>query len=188
MCPPRTDVELLVAHRAGDARAFTELVDRHQERLWHVAFRMLHHQEDATDAVQDALVAAFRQAHTYRGDASVRTWLQRILVNVCIDHIRRDRNRRERIRSAQLLAGRATPTRRPDIAAEVTTRLSVEDALAALPDHQRVAVVLVDVQGWHVAEVADVLDVAVGTVKSRCARGRLRLAVLLGHMDEEVAR
>ena len=75
-----------------------------------------------------------------------------------------------------------------DLATELATRLSVQEALAELPVAQRVAVVLVDVQGWPVAEVAEVLEVPVGTVKSRCARARARLAALLGHLREEEGR
>jgi RNA polymerase sigma-70 factor (ECF subfamily) len=178
--PAPTDAELLDAHRAGDERAFAELVSRYSERLWGVAVRTLRHPEDASDAVQEALVAAFRRAGTYRGDASVRTWLHRILVNACIDRIRH-----ERARTTVPLPDRELQARRPDLATELVTRLAVDDALAALPVDQRVAVVLVDVQGWPVLEVAEILEVPPGTVKSRCARGRARLAVLLGHLQEE---
>jgi RNA polymerase sigma-70 factor (ECF subfamily) len=179
----RTDAELLAAHRSGDDRAFGELAERYSHRLWCVALRTLRHPEDAADAVQEALVAAYRRAHTFRGDATVHTWLHRILVNTCIDRIRHDRSR-----FTLPLISQDPVARRPDMVSELAVRLSVEDALAALPVHQRVAVVLVDVQGWPVAEVAEVLDVPVGTVKSRCARGRTRLAVLLGHLREEEAR
>jgi RNA polymerase sigma-70 factor, ECF subfamily len=181
VCPTlRTDAELLAAHRAGDRRAFGELAARHTDLLWAVAARTLRHPEDAADAVQEALVAAYRRAGSYRGDAAVRTWLTRILVNNCIDRLRRDRSH------ADLpLGGHDPVARHPDLATELATRLSVREALAVLPVAQRVAVVLVDVQGWSVADVAQVLEVPVGTVKSRCARGRARLAVLLGHLREE---
>src|SRR5690606_33814105 len=117
----------------------------------------------------------------YRGDASVRTWLHRILVNACIDRIRRE-NRHRTVPLPE-----AEPRERgADVASDVVTRLSVDAALAELPAHQRVAVVLVDVHGWPVEEVAQVLEVPVGTVKSRCARARLRLGALLGHVREEV--
>jgi RNA polymerase sigma-70 factor, ECF subfamily len=182
VCPPAcTDAELLAAHRAGNGHAFGELVARHQGLLWNVALRTLRDPEDAADAVQEALVSAYRRAGSYRGDAAVRTWLTRILVNACIDRIRQDRRR-----TALPLAGYDPIARRPDLATELATRLSVKDALAELPASQRVAVVLVDVQGWSVAEVAELLEIPVGTVKSRCARGRARLAVLLGHLREEV--
>jgi RNA polymerase sigma-70 factor, ECF subfamily len=179
VCAP-TDAELLAAHQAGDRRAFGELVARYRTRLWGIAVRTLQHPEDAADVVQEALVAAYRRAGSYRGEASVRTWLHRILVNACIDRLRQQRRR-----GTVPLPDLEPRERRPDVAAEVVTRLSVEDALAALPAPQRVAVVLVDVQGWPVDEVAAVLEIPVGTVKSRCARGRIRLGVLLGHLREE---
>ena len=128
-----------------------------------------------------ALLAAHQGAATFRGDASVRTWLQRIVVNTC-----RDRLRRARARPFLVAWPRSDlPAARPDTATELATRLAVHEALAELPVEQRVAVVLVDVQGCAVAEAAEILEVPVGTVKSRCARGRARLAVLLGHLREE---
>jgi RNA polymerase sigma-70 factor (ECF subfamily) len=174
------DAELLAAHRAGDPDAFTELVGRHRATLWGIARHTLGSREDAADAVQDALIAAYRRAAGFRGDASVRTWLGRIVVNACIDRIRRDQ-----VRRTVPWPERDLPGRRPDVAVEVATRLAVDEALALLPVAQRVAVVLVDVQGYPVAEAATILGVPPGTVKSRCARGRARLAVLLGHLREE---
>ncbi|TQM16128.1 RNA polymerase sigma factor SigM [Pseudonocardia kunmingensis] len=175
-----TDADLLAAHRAGDEHAFGELVSRYRAKMWGIAARTLQHPEDAADAVQEALVSAYRSAGSFRGDASVRTWLHRILVNACIDRIRQERRR------GTVPVAEVEPRhQRGDVGAEVVTRLSVERALAALPAPQRVAVVLVDVQGWPLHEVAEILEVPVGTVKSRCARGRVRLAVLLGHLREE---
>ncbi|NMI02167.1 RNA polymerase sigma factor SigM [Pseudonocardia acidicola] len=176
---PRSDIELVAAHRGGDRHAFDELVRRHGDRLWGVAVRTLRHREDAADAVQEALVAAYRRIDGYRGEASVSAWLHRVVVNVCIDRIRR-----ERVRPTVPWPERDIAARGPDPVLEVTTRMAVDDALALLPAEQRVAIVLVDVQGYPVAEVAEILQVAPGTVKSRCARGRARLAVLLGHLRE----
>jgi RNA polymerase sigma-70 factor, ECF subfamily len=174
-----TDAELMAAHRTGDREAFGLLAERNFGRLWGVAMRLLDHPDDAADAVQEALIAALRRAHTYRGDASVSTWMCRIVVNVCIDRIRRDRTRPTVAWGDQDLPANTDP------AGEVVTRMAVDEALAALPVEQRVAVVLVDVQGWSVAEVARLEAVPVGTVKSRCARARTRLAELLGHLREE---
>lgn len=176
MIPAPTDAELLAAHRAGDREAFGVLAERNFGRLWGLAMRTLGHPDDAADVVQEALVAAMCRAHTYRGEAAVSTWLARIVVNRCIDRLRS-------ARPTVPLADRDLP--QPDPAGGVTTRLAVDAALLALPVEQRVAVVLVDVQGWAVAEVAQLLEVPVGTVKSRCARGRTRLAALLGHLREE---
>jgi RNA polymerase sigma-70 factor (ECF subfamily) len=175
----RTDAELLAAHRAGDPEAFGEIAARYRRTLWGIAVHTLGDPDDAADAVQEALVAAYRRAATYRGESAVRTWLSRIVVNACIDRIRRDR-----VRRTVPWPERELPARRSDPAVEVVTRLAVAEALALLPVAQRVAVVLVDVHGYPVAEVAAILSVPRGTVKSRCARGRARLAVLLGHLRE----
>jgi RNA polymerase sigma-70 factor, ECF subfamily len=175
-----TDVELLAAHTAGDRRAFGVLARRHRDKLWSVALRTLRDREDAADVVQEALVAAFRRAASYRGEASVRTWLHRILINACIDRLRHERRRK-----VVPLTEIPPSAHRSDPAADLVTRLAVDDALAELPLAQRLAVVLVDVQGWPVQDAAEILEVPVGTVKSRCARGRARLAVLLGHLREE---
>lgn len=178
--PDRSDAELLAAHRAGDPRAFGDLVERHSARLWGTAVRALRDVDDAADAVQEALVAAYRGAGAFRGDCAVGTWLHRIVVNACIDRIRR-----ERVRSTVPWPDHDPPARRGDHATELATRIDVGSALATLPAEQRIAVVLVDVQGAPVAEAAALLSVPVGTVKSRCARGRARLATLLGHLREE---
>ena len=176
----RTDAELLAAHRAGDPLAFGLLAERSYARLWGVAMRTLAHPDDAADAVQEGLIAALRRADSYRGEATVSTWLCRIVVNACIDRLRR-----EAVRPTAPWPEGDLPARSADPATQLATRLAVDEAMAALPAEQRLAVMLVDVQGWPVAEVAELLSVPVGTVKSRCARGRVRLAALLGHLREE---
>ena len=87
------DRALLAAHVAGDADAFAEIVRRHRDRLWAVALRTTGDREEASDAVQDALISAFRRAETFRGDAQVTTWLHRIVVNACLDRMRRRKTR-----------------------------------------------------------------------------------------------
>lgn len=169
----------MAAHRAGDSQAFGVLAGRHADGMWGVAVRTLRHPEDAADAVQEALIAAMRRAEGFRGESAVRTWLYRIVINACIDRIRQERRR------PTVPLGGVEPPARHDQVGELATRMAVGDALQALPSEQRVAVVLVDVQGWSIAEAAEIMNVPIGTVKSRCARGRLRLAALLGHLREE---
>src|SRR4051794_28349755 len=89
-----SDQVLLARHVAGEADAFGELVRRHRDRLWAIALRTLGDREEAADAVQDALVSAFRAAHTFRGQSAVTTWLHRITVNACLDRARRAAARR----------------------------------------------------------------------------------------------
>ena len=85
----RDDLALLEAHIAGDPAAFGELFARHRDRLWAVALRTTGNPEDAADALQDALISAFRRAESFRGDSAVTTWLHRIVVNACLDRLRR---------------------------------------------------------------------------------------------------
>jgi RNA polymerase sigma-70 factor (ECF subfamily) len=172
------DRALLQAHLNGDPDAFGTLVRRHRDRLWAVALRTLGDREEAADAVQDALISAFRNAHSYRGDAAVTTWLHRIVVNACLDRVRR-----RQARPAVPLGDHDVPARR-DEHAQLETRLDVHAALATLPEAQRVALVLVDMEDLSVAEVAHLLGVPEGTIKSRCSRGRTALALLL---REEIA-
>lgn len=175
-----SDADLLEAHAGGDRDAFEELVRRHRDRLWAVALGTLRDPEEAADALQDALISAYRAAGTYRGEAAVTTWLHRIVVNACLDRVRRARSRPTVPLPEQ---GPAEPADGRDRIAERDTVLAVRAALGQLSAEQRAAITLVDLQGFAVAEAAAILQVPEGTVKSRCARGRLRLAELLGHLQ-----
>jgi RNA polymerase sigma-70 factor (ECF subfamily) len=181
--PVRTDAELLGAHVAGDPQAFNELVARHKDRLWAVAMRTTGDPEEAADALQDALISAFRRADQFRGDSAVTTWLHRIVVNASLDRLRR-----RAVRSTQPLpddlehlpgAVVADPT---DAMSRRETQLAITEALAELPDDQREAVLLVDVEGWSIEDAAAQLGCPPGTVKSRCFRGRAKLAKRLAYL------
>jgi RNA polymerase sigma-70 factor (ECF subfamily) len=185
----RTDEELLAAHVAGDHEAFAELFARHRDRLWAVALRTTGNPEDAADGLQDGMIAAYRRAGSFRGDAAVTTWLHRVVVNACLDRIRAAKVRRadplpedlDDVRDRGSLVTATDEAADPaDLAVVEERRRVVLAALEQLPADQRAALVLVDMEGYPVAEVAEMLDCAVGTVKSRCSRGRARLATLLG--------
>ncbi|MEV6113411.1 RNA polymerase sigma factor SigM [Streptomyces sp. NPDC052109] len=182
-----SDKDLLARHVEGDPDAFGEIVRRHRDRLWAVALRTLGDREEAADAVQDALVSAYRAAHTFRGQSAVTTWLHRITVNACLDRARKAASRKtspvdDTERLEQLLEpheSASEPAERNDVHRQLL------EALGTLPHDQRAALVLVDMQGYPVAEAAQILDVPTGTVKSRCARGRARLMPLLAHLRPE---
>jgi RNA polymerase sigma-70 factor, ECF subfamily len=223
-----TDEGLIAAHAAGDPGAFAELVRRHRDRLWTVALRTLGDPEEAADALQEAFTTAFRAAGLYRGEARVTTWLHRIVVNTCLDRIRRRharptgplpepgpppeprtvaeidglldqsslgteaaralRNRASAagvdriLQRAKDLASARDPDVTLDPPADRTTTLLVQEALAALPDNQRTPILLVDVEGYSIAETAEMLGIAEDIVKSRMARGRSKLARALAHL------
>lgn len=177
-----TDSQLLAAHAAGEPRAFAELLGRHQDHLWHTARRTSYTVQDAEDALQEALLSAHRTAATFREDAAVRSWLHKIVVNACLDRIRRNRARP----TVPLLEGEASePVDTRDAMADRETSLTIEDALATLPPEQRAAIVVVDLEGYSVADAAVRLGVPEGTVKSRCSRARSKLAQQLRHLRQE---
>ena len=170
------DAELIRRHVTGDGGvAFGELFRRHRDRMYAVAVRTTSNRELAADAVQEAFISAFRRAGAYRGEAAVTTWLHRIVVNACLDRLRREKTT---LRRAGDLGDLDLADPR-DHHASVESRLDVREALARLPEGQRMALVLVDMHGLPVAEAAEVLGVAEGTVKSRCFRGREALAAML---------
>ena len=182
-----SDVDLLRLHVDGHPDAFSIIFQRHRDRLWAVALRTMGDREEAADALQDALLSAFRRAGTFRGDAAVTTWLHRIVVNACVDRMRRrsarptqplpDYETQEVGAAPESLTGTD-----PAVAKELS--LEVQKALDALPYEQRAALILVDMQGYSVDDAARILDCAPGTIKSRCARGRARLLPLLGHLKD----
>lgn len=182
-----TDDDLLAAHVAGDADAFGQLFSRHRDRLWAVALRTTGDPERAADGLQEGLIAAFRRAGSFRGESRVTTWLHRVVVNACLDRLRS-----EQVRAADTLPDDLDESDRGSLGTgtdealdpaehrvRAERREQVLAGLASLPPEQRAALVLVDMEGYPVSEVAEILDCAVGTVKSRCSRGRARLAVLL---------
>ena len=174
-----SDAELLRAHAGGDRGALGLLVARHQDRLWAVALRTLGDPEEAADALQDAWISVFRNAGSFRGDSAVTTWLHRIVVNACLDRVRRKSARPSVSLPDEPDAMPPDPTDRHD---ERLVQLEIEAALNTLAIEQRAAIVLVDVEGWSVEDAAAILGVAPGTIKSRCHRGRAKLVPLLAHL------
>jgi RNA polymerase sigma-70 factor (ECF subfamily) len=178
-----SDAELLRRHVAGDPDAFGKLFHRHRDRLWAVAVQTLSDPEDAADALQDAMIAAFRRARGFRGDSAVTTWLHRIVVNSALDRIRRRAARPATSQDEEALDALATGGQPlSDPSASTDTTLDVQAALSTLIPDQRKALVLVDMLGYSIAEAAEILGVSEGTVKSRAARGRARLLPQLAHL------
>ena len=172
--------------RRGDPAAFGILFARHRDRLWAVALRTCADPEDAADALQEAMIAAFRRAGSYRGDAAVTTWLHRIVVNASLDRLRR-----KKVRAGRRAARRPRRPRRPRLGAPSSSRdaddpvlrseraevqQQVLAALRQLPPEQRAALVLVDMEGYSVEDTAAESSASPwAPSKSRCSRGRARL-------------
>jgi RNA polymerase sigma-70 factor, ECF subfamily len=182
-----SDEALLAAHLRGDAGAFGELVARHERRIYGLCLRILGNREDAEDATQEAFLAALRKASSFRRAAAFSTWLYRIAVNAATDQARR----RGRARLATLEPEDAGLAVAPgsELGEVVASAVAVQTALTQVPEEFRVAVVLCDLYRIPYADAAQILEVPVGTVKSRVFRGRLALAEhLAGPPPPEPAR
>jgi RNA polymerase sigma-70 factor (ECF subfamily) len=182
------DAALVVAHTNGDPDAFGVLFTRHRDRLWAVALRTTGNREDAADALQEAMISAYSRLAEFRSEAMVTTWLHRIVVNASLDRLRRNKVRAavplpddlETYAGRGALVAESSAAHDPELeAVRSDQRSAVLAALAALPPDQRAALVLVDMEGYPVEEAARMLGCPAGTVKSRCARGRHRLAGIL---------
>lgn len=175
-----TDAELLDVHVAGDHRAFGVLFTRHRGHLWCAARRYSVSPDDAEDALQEGMIKAFVTARAFRKDCAVRSWLHRIVANCALDILRRKRSQRQLVTS---VADELTATAAPlDPMATLDLAMSMTGILDCLSPELRAAVVAVDIDGMSVAEAAELLGVPTGTIKSRCARGRTKLALAAGHL------
>ena len=172
---PAEEAARIAAAQAGDRPALDRLLRDHQDRIYAVCRRITGNDTDALDATQDALIAVVRGLPKFDGRARFSTWVYRIATNSCLDELRRRRRRP--------LVGlpEGTPLDLPDnhvsaMADQVGDRLDVRAALAELPEDFRAAVVLRDLCQLDYAEIAEVLAIPAGTVRSRIARGRAQLA------------
>ena len=175
------DVAVLERARAGDHAAFRDLVRHYDAGLRGLAYRLLGDAGRMDDVLQEAYVKAYRGLKSFRGDSSVRTWLYRITYNACLDDLRR----RSKVTELPFETTIDRPAGTPDPGDQAVLRSGLAAALAALPEDQRAAVLLVDAEGFDYAAAGRVLGVAEGTVASRVSRARAALRSALGTGGEE---
>ena len=172
----------------GDPAAFEALITPCERMLWRVCWHYTQHREDARDCAQEAMLKAWRALPDYRGDCSLETWLYRIAASCCLDFLRR--KGRWAAESAEQLAKEAgfdppDPSPQPEEALQRRDeRAELQSALAALPDDMRIALTMSAVEGRRYEDIAQVLGVAPGTVKSRISRARVRLSEILSGKRE----
>jgi RNA polymerase sigma-70 factor (ECF subfamily) len=158
----------------GDRSAFAQLMERHERRIYNLCLRMVGDLDDASDATQDAFLTAYRRLSSFRGEAAFTTWLHRVAVNASYDLLRK--RGRAPVLSNDPPAEEERVAPAPDHADETTDAIEVQRALLAIPEEFRAPLILHDAQDVPVQQVADILGVPVGTVKSRLHRGRIALA------------
>ena len=173
------DRELAARCIAGDREAFEGLYRQHASRLYNLAYRMAGSAE-AEDLTQEVFLHAFRKLGTYRGESSLGTWLYRMAVNLCLDHLRSRQGRMAQATDSLDEEG-ADSVASPERPAETrVTQIDLERAIAQLPPSYRAAFVLHDIEGYQHDEVARILGIAEGSSKSLLHKARLRLRTLLG--------
>lgn len=196
--PMRDDEEqLIMRSQRGDVQAFNQLVIRYQQAVYSVILRMLGNPDVAADVTQDTFLAAFRGVSTYRGGSSFRAWLFRVGTNQVYDYWRRvQRHPAESLdaltddddpSSPDLLSMLATTDRADNPEERLLTQelqAVIQQGLQQLPLEQRVAIVLCDIEGLSYEEIAATTETTLGTVRSRIARGRVRLRGYLSQHKE----
>lgn len=174
------DALLLARVADGDHEAFTEVMQKHEDRVFSVCLRIMGDREQALDATQETFLTAFRKAGQFKGESTFGTWVYRIAVNTCYDLLRKQKRRPSEPMPEHLDPADPGAHDRVESAA---LRPGIRAALATLPPEFRSAVVLSDIEGMSLPETARVLGVPVGTVKSRVFRGRRLLARQLGNQS-----
>ena len=189
----QSDERLVMSARAGDREAFAQLVQRYEAQVYTMSMRMLSNREDARDLAQEVFLTVYQSLDRFRGEAQFRTWLYRVTLNRCRDEIRRRGTvKHTRPLSLDGIAGAADAdegasgiepaAREPSPEAEARgreTQALVRKAIDRLPEELREALLLRDTQDLAYEQIASVLEVPVGTVRSRLNRARTRLAELL---------
>jgi RNA polymerase sigma-70 factor (ECF subfamily) len=182
------DQKLIAECLGGRTAAFGDLVARYQDRLFNTALRLLDRPEDARDVVQEAFLHAYQSLHSFKGDSLFFTWLYRIAVNTAIS-LKRKRKLMLRLQPGTDGVAGIDPldpneTNRPGYALEMAEQeKKVQEALGRLSTEHRAVLVMKDMEGLKYEEMADVLQVPVGTIRSRLHRARLELREVL--MQEE---
>ena len=178
------DVDMLNLKRAarGDEAAFEALISPYLDTTYRLCLRMMGNEQDAADMAQEALVRAWRNLSTYKAQSRFSTWLYRITQNVCLDELRKRKNRQAESLQELHEAGFDPPDNAaaPETVIEIKdTRSQLSRAIGTLSDEHRAAILLRDVHGLSYEEIASVLDVNLNTVKSRISRARANLRSIL---------
>lgn len=189
------DEALVKASQTGDMEAFEELVARHRDKMYARAFSIVHNEEEALDLSQEAWIKAWQRLGQFEGESSFTTWMTRITINLCLDHLRRhQRSRVEPLPDTKDDAEAwdrlvtpvwVNPTERLE---REELRKRIESAMSKLTEAHRTVLVLHEFEGMEYKQIAEVVGISIGTVMSRLFYARRRMAALLSGLNEEGSR
>lgn len=178
--------KLILQSKSGDVESFERLVKTYQKMAYNVAYRIMGNEEDAKDMTQEALIKVYKNIKGFRMDASFSTWLYRIVMNTCKDELRKKKMKVISIDQpidtgdGQMQMDIEDTGLHPDeILISRETQTEVHEALQNVSEKNRIVVVLRDIKGFSYSEISDIIDVPVGTIKSRISRGRQELKAVL---------
>jgi RNA polymerase sigma-70 factor (ECF subfamily) len=178
----QTDEQLVRLAQAGENRAFDELVKRYRDKVYRLAFKILRHEDDAAETLQDAFMSAYRGLKNFKVESTFSTWLYRVATNAALMKYRKRREGHVSLEQSQSYNDDAEPLAIPDWSAQPLnelldseTREIMDEGIQRLPEELRTVFVLRDVEGLSNAEVAEVLELSVAAVKSRLHRARIQL-------------
>jgi RNA polymerase sigma-70 factor (ECF subfamily) len=187
-----SDEALVTAARKGEMAAFEELVARHRDKLYGRAFQMLRNEDDALELSQEAWVKGWQRLEQFHGESSFGTWMTRIVINLCLDHLRR--RKRQRTESIEEMDDESGGVERhmPPVTTNPTERLEraelrqrIDQALGQLSNEHRTVLVLHEFEDMEYKEIAKTVGCSIGTVMSRLFYARRKMAVLLGNLNAE---
>jgi RNA polymerase sigma-70 factor, ECF subfamily len=187
-----SDEQLVRAAKKGDMRAFEELVARHRDKIYARAFSMMRNEDEATDLSQEAWVKSWQRLKQFQGDSSFGTWMTRIVINLCLDQLRR--RKRQRTESIEEMSEESGGVERqmPVVNPNPTERLErgelrkkIDQALSQLSHEHRTALVLHEFEDMEYKEIARTMGCSIGTVMSRLFYARRKMAVLLANLKTE---
>lgn len=186
-----TDELTLRRAQKGDAQAFERLVTPHEQTIWRVCWHYTHHQEDAKDCMQEAMLKAWRAIGQYRGDCALETWLYHIAATVCLDFLRRKARLPQTESSDEMAEDGLQPvddSPTPDEAAlHAESNAQLRAAIDNLPGDMRTVLILYALEGQPYEAIAQATNTAVGTVKSRLSRARQKIAKFLSESGNKTA-
>jgi RNA polymerase sigma-70 factor (ECF subfamily) len=173
------DLELAARCRAGDADAFEELYRQHARRLYSLVVRMIGSAQDAEDLLQEVFLQAYRKLPGFRGESTLGTWLYRLTMNHCLDHLRGRQAKMSRATDSIEDDNADEPAAPDPVVPSAISRMDLERAIEALPPGSKAAFLLHDVEGFEHQEIAAILGISEGTSKSQVHKARLKLRALL---------